>query len=202
MLKYLDPKSAIVFLSTEKQYYDNQLLWHLLCDQLNITNSNTFSLIESSREKVVTATKKLNFICMECGSHLDSIFGFFLFSKRKCFDCKRNKLAHSESYDPSFTLVSDETDHYVENFGIQFKNVPISGELVLNAYGCSLGGGSYFLFQKNGDLAKSGEVAELAMEIYKEKEFFERHISNYSDDVSTRAARAMRYPFCSCLPTS
>lgn len=88
---------------------------------------------------------------------------------------------------------------YTENFGIQFTNQAISGELVLNAFGCSLGGGSYFLFEKNGDLIKCGQVFDLALEIYRhdvdqrvyktqlyltsnisrEKAFFRKYATNY-----------------------
>ena len=53
----------------------------------------------------------------------------------------------------------------------------------MNAYGCSLGGGQYFLTQKNGTIIKCGAVIDLACEIYREKEFFKRFCKIYTNDL-------------------
>jgi hypothetical protein len=59
---------------------------------------------------------------------------------------------------------------------VQFHQVPISGTVILNAFGCSLGGGYFFLTEKDGSSIKYGKVIDLAAEIYEEKLFFKKHL--------------------------
>ena len=63
----------------------------------------------------------LGVVCTICGTHLDSVFGFFLYKTKHCFDCQRNKIAH-KGYDSSLALQTDENEHFTENFGIILQN--------------------------------------------------------------------------------
>ena len=178
VFSFMDTISLLQFLSSSKYYYHNTSMWDMAGKQLHMHEAYDTVLkdISDMRQKIFHAAFDLGVVCLSCGFPLDSVFGFFLYRSKKCFDCQRNRLAHTFSYDPMLLLRADETEHFIENFGLQFHNTPISGTIVLNAYGCFLGGGYYFLMQKDGNPIKHGKVIDLAAEIFEEKRFFKKYL--------------------------
>ena len=140
LFKYLGPVSSVLLLSTSRAFRDGHQ-WDILCAQLRLNDIDSINNL-SSRSKVILSLVDLNIICVHCGSLLDSIFGFFLYSNNKCFDCKRNKTLHN-FYDKDLHIpATDDQDdhrHYIETFNIDWVDKPISGNYIMTAYGCTLG---------------------------------------------------------------
>ena len=137
--KYLGPISSISLLSTSRTFL-NSPLWETLSSTLSLNGIDQIKSLPF-RSQVIFSVIDLKVICLNCGSLLDSIFGFFLYSNT-CFDCKRNKTLHN-FYDKTLhvpeTDDEDEHRHYVEDFNIEWIDMPISGNYIMTAYGCTLG---------------------------------------------------------------
>ena len=88
---FLDLNSCVKLLSVSNHMINNEFFGDIVGFQFNLLNIESQEKF-TARSKVLTAGK-IDFCCELCGSALDSIFGFFLYSSR-CFNCEKNLLVH------------------------------------------------------------------------------------------------------------
>jgi len=179
-LDFLTPQEICTFLGlTCKRLRGADILWQHALMLFGISNHMKDSN-KTARETLLYCVKELNYFCRECGTPLDSPFGFFLF-KNECFDCKMNSLYHLNPYDPLLQIPSDISQPFRDDFGIEnWHGKMLSGDtnMGMNAFGCNLGGGFFWLLSRDGNVIREGVLLDLAHEICVEKKFFKEYFPN------------------------
>jgi len=190
---YLLPTEVIDFLSATKWMQDCSKLWEVACKYHRDLPLDTHALcasfksesgsesesesesvaVSDARRSFVHAVRKLHYFCEDCGTSLDSIFGLFLFS-RCCFDCDKNTLYHRNPYALSYSADDDGAPD--DNpYGIDWNHKMLSGDGTLNAFGCSLSCGMYWLADRQKNVVREGRLVDLATEMRLEKLFLKNH---------------------------
>ena len=139
IIKFLDPISLLCILAINKHTYEESAFLHrVVASQLYLNDEDVSDLLVARKpnlgERIRYVVQYLDFMvreiiclltngsfinlaymsktqCLECGTKLDTIFGFFVYKRNKCFDCKKNKVAHYK-FDASLSIESDENHHY------------------------------------------------------------------------------------------